>query len=373
MAQDFFRIYRGLELDDAVQFLSGSGAPGAAGDTAAAGVGSYYTDQANGDLYTKISSGTGTDKWIKQASQNYVQTMLATGVSWREPARVANTSLTSVPTGTPGSPVTVDSISISDGQRVLFTAISGAGGPNVYIYDQANGVFVEDVNNETDGDTVFVQEGTSADSTWQFNGTAWNTITTGTANAELGYIRDYVGKPTAGAVLPDYTGTGGIVVDNDTLVAAISKLDTEAGRVNSFIGKSAGADTPDYSSNTYVTDGVSLEAAIGELDAALTDMTKETVANGVVTLSDTVTAVAAEWDVWVRESATSTRVWAGKVFATQNGVTADHTTFGVLKLGGNLPVNASVALTGGANLVLTISTGSTNCDIRIKRITAVAL
>jgi hypothetical protein len=366
---DFFRIYRGLELDDVVQFLSGTGAPGSTADTDAAGVGSYYTNQANGDLWTKVATGSGVDKWRLQATQNYVQTMLATGISWREPVRVADTSSTTVPTGTPGNPITIDSISISNGQRVLFTAISGGGGPNVYIYDQAAGVFVEDTNNETDGDTVFIQEGTSADSTWQFDGTAWNTITTGTANAELGYIRDYIGKPSAGAILPDYTSTN-VVADNDTHTAAISKLDAEAGFVRTFIGKGPGADTPNYTSETFVTDGDSLETAIGKLDAALTQTSKTSSATNVTSVQtiDSATSSVTEWDVFIREVATPTRVWAGKVFAMHNGVAVDYTNFAILKLNGNINgLSVTVTLTGGDTLNLRVASSSA-VDVKAQRL-----
>ena len=372
MSQDFFRIYRGLELDDAVQFLTGTGAPGSTADTDAAGVGSYYTNQANGEFWTKTAAGSGADKWSLQATQSYVQTVLTTGISWREPVRVIDTVATTLPTGTPGSPVTVDGVSIGNGQRVLFASISGGDGPNVYVYDQALGTFAEDTNNESDGDTVFVQEGTAADSTWQYNGSAWITITTGTANAEIGYIRDYVGKPTAGAVLPDYSSEN-IVTDNDSHTVAIGKLDAEAGYANTFIGKTAGASTPDYASNNFVTDGDSLVTAIGDLDAALAQTTLQTDVANVTTITtvDAATAVVTEWDVFVREVATPTRVWAGKVFATHNGTSPDYTTFGVLRLNGAITgLSVSVTLTGGDTLNLRV-TSTSAVDVKAKRLTTI--
>lgn len=74
MPQAFFEIEKGLELNAAV-FLAGSGVPGAGGDTAAVGVGSYYLDTADGSLYTKTASGTGTDKWDKQANEDFVNNL----------------------------------------------------------------------------------------------------------------------------------------------------------------------------------------------------------------------------------------------------------------------------------------------------------
>lgn len=183
---DLFRIYRGLELNDAVQFLTGTGVPGLTSETDIAPVASFYTNQADGGLWTKILAGAGTSKWRLLATQEYVQSVLTSlggATSWRAPVVVVDTLATSLPTGTPSSPIVVDGVSISDGQRVLFAGITGAGGPNVYVYDQTTGTFTEDSKNETDGDTVFVQTGSNADSTWQFDGTEWFVITTGVTPA----------------------------------------------------------------------------------------------------------------------------------------------------------------------------------------------
>lgn len=157
MSESFFRIERGLELDEIVQYLQGAGAPGAAGDTSLAEVGSVYTDNATGAMYTKISAGVGTDKWQKLASETYVNNALGATVSWREPAFVRDNVATVLPTGVAASPIVVDGVSISNGGRVLFSALTGGDGKNVYVYDQATGLFVEDINQESSGDAAFVQ------------------------------------------------------------------------------------------------------------------------------------------------------------------------------------------------------------------------
>jgi hypothetical protein len=375
MAQDFFRVYRGIELDDTIQILTGSGNPGVSQDTVNAPIGSTYTDTLTGNLWTKAASGA--EGWKLQATQNYVQTMLATGVSWREPVKVADAVSTTVPAGSAGNTVVVDGETIDDGQRVLLAGLTTDA--NVYVYDKTTGVFVQDANVASDGDTVFSQEGTDADSTWQFNGTKWNIITTSTTNSELGYLRNYVGKQSAGSALPTYTGTGGIVANNDTLTAAVSKLDSEAGSVNAFVGKTDD-NLPTYSSTTVVSNNDTLVVAVGKLDSgidglhddldALASDTLQVDGAGVTTLSDSVVAVAAEWDVFVQNASTTSKVWAGKVFATQNGTDADYTVFGVLKLNGSVPVSASASFTSG-QLVLTVSTGSTSSNVRIKRVSVI--
>lgn len=60
---DYFRVMRGIELDETVRYLQGAGRPGTSADTNDAAVGSVYTDNQTGDLYTKITAGSGTATW----------------------------------------------------------------------------------------------------------------------------------------------------------------------------------------------------------------------------------------------------------------------------------------------------------------------
>lgn len=60
---EYFRIVRGLEIDETVRYLQGAGKPGTSADTNAANVGSVYTDNQTGDLYTKIAPGSGLSTW----------------------------------------------------------------------------------------------------------------------------------------------------------------------------------------------------------------------------------------------------------------------------------------------------------------------
>lgn len=225
MALDFFRIERGLELDDLVQYLQGTGNPGTGGDTAAALVGSVYTDNSDGALWTKITAGTGTDKWRKQATQEYVDNATGASISWREPVRVRENVATVLPTGTPGNPITVDGVSITNNQRVLFSNITG--NKNIFIYDQAAGTFTEDANAETSGDATYVQAGTDAGSTYVYNGTNW-VLTNQSSADEDGYIRAFIGKDTVGNEMPNYTSNN-FVVDGTSLEAAIGVVDLEIG------------------------------------------------------------------------------------------------------------------------------------------------
>ncbi len=76
---DYFRIMRGLEIDESVRFLQGSGMPGSTADTDAAQVGSVYVDRTTGKLYSKTSSGSGTIRWqAVAAGANSLYNELAT-------------------------------------------------------------------------------------------------------------------------------------------------------------------------------------------------------------------------------------------------------------------------------------------------------
>lgn len=221
MALDFFEIERGLLLNGATH-LVGAGAPSGSGDSAVVGIGSTYQDSTSGEFYIKKIAGAGAGNWTRLA----LSSEISMGTSWREPARVIDTVATSVPVGVATNPITVDGVSIVDGERVLFAAVTGGGGPNVYIYNQALGTFSEDTNTETVGDSVYIAEGTRAGQSFFYNGTAW-VQTNQTSLDEEGYIRAFAGKSAAGNVLPSYS-TQNYVTNGDSLQTAVGKLDTRA-------------------------------------------------------------------------------------------------------------------------------------------------
>ncbi len=70
---DFFRIIRGLEIDESARILQGSGVPGVTADTNAAQVGSLYLDTSVGNAWSKILPGSGTNKWSTVSSTLYAE------------------------------------------------------------------------------------------------------------------------------------------------------------------------------------------------------------------------------------------------------------------------------------------------------------
>lgn len=227
MSLDFFRVERGLQLDEVTSYLTGNGDPGSSADTIAVEVGSVYTDHASGALWTKIAAGSGVDKWQKMASEQYVNNALGATISWLEPAIVNNTVATTVPSGSAGSPIVVDGVSISDGGRVLFSGITGGTGPGVYVYNQTTGGFAADSNTTTAGDAIYIEQGSNAGRTFVYNGTAWVQIDQASLDEE-GFIRSFIGKPSTGNIAPVYTSHN-FLSDSDNLVVSVSKLDAELG------------------------------------------------------------------------------------------------------------------------------------------------
>ena len=253
MSQDFFRVERGIELDEVVQLLQGAGVPGASGDASLAQVGSTYQDTTDGSFFTKIAAGVGTNKWQKMASETYVNNAVGATVSWREPALVRDNIATTLTTGTPGSPVVIDGVSVSDGGRVLFSAITGGDGKNIYVYNQVTGVFTEDANTESSGDAAYVQSGTSAGKTYIFNGSAWVQSDQSSLD-ELGFIRSFIGKDASGSEGTDYSSNN-FVVDGSSLESAIGDLDAEIGA--------------NVSAGNYVSPAAKINANIQSIDTAI--------------------------------------------------------------------------------------------------------
>lgn len=275
MSLDFFRLMGGIEIekDDLsarAQVLVGSGVPGGdTGEQDAAPIGSVFlrTDAASGEnFYWKWQSTNAAADWKIGVSKDYVDALTG-GTSWREPVRVIDGTLYADSSAFPVGG-TVVGVALADQDRVLFSNVT-TGNDNIYIWNAGTSTWSEDIlNPNSDGDAVFVKDGTNADSLYFFNGTNWIKYADSTSYAELGYLRSFVGKGSVGSVMPDYTSVN-VVADSDSLVAAISKLDTEAKYADDFMGKAVGNSMPSFTSNNVVVDGDSLQLSTDKLDAEI--------------------------------------------------------------------------------------------------------
>jgi hypothetical protein len=276
MSLDLFQVYGGLgisnvELTSNINILQGIGSP-AGVDANNAPIGSIWHDSSSAadklNIWWKWAAGSGLDKWTQAATTEYVNAAAA-GISWREPVKVLNTTITATASLPAGPNPTVDSVVIADGDRVLFSALTDGGGPNVYIWDATNDVWVEDTNNETDGDSTFIQEGTYAEQQWVYDGTQWFQFG-GSSNTEILNIRNFVGKDLAGAGFPNYVSND-IVLDGNDLRLGISQLDDAIGQLqftNNFVIADFVPGTIQDPDNGLSTSSVTdITAALNALDA----------------------------------------------------------------------------------------------------------
>lgn len=398
MTQTIFSAGLGVELvssnfDALTHIITGTGAPGGdAGPQDAAPVGSIYLRQDLGadslQLYTKIASANALSDWVVLTSKDYVDAV-ASGLSWREPARVLdNTAYANV--GAIPTTGTIDGVALADGDRVLFTNLT-AGNNNVYVWDAGGTSWTEDANLATDGDALMIQEGTSADQQWVYDGAAWVQFSGAAANAELGHIRDFIGKDAAGAESPTYSSAL-VVTQNGTLEAAIGELDAGIGDLqftNDFVvtdgaSVTANLDAIDtafgdrqYTENNVIADGESVTDSLEKIDVAIGDLTP-TVANfaGVTALTvlDTVPLADADnvqWKVVAENAGDATNRISATVDALHNGTVVDSSQYAVNRIG---PVIAGLTVTvaiNGANLELR-AVSSTAVDIGVRRLSEIA-
>ncbi len=227
-----FEARGGLSIGGA-HFLSGTGAPGGAGgrpDDALRG--SMYLDETNGQMYLKQSTGTGADKWIRMQHQDDLDNALL-GLSWRDPAKVrdgtAHADLAAAETAVNTLPYEIDGVVVADGDRILFDNITGAN-KNVFFVSGTPGsgaTLVEDANAASKGDAVYLQEGTDAGKQFSYNGSTW--VQQGSASStEIGYLQTFIGKSGNGNETPNYASNN-VVTDGDSLETAIGGLDAEVG------------------------------------------------------------------------------------------------------------------------------------------------
>ena len=272
------------------ELISIEGVPGlgdAYSDTAIKGA--LCLDETNGHMYQKKMVGSGSNKWVRIQNQDDVNSAIM-GQSWRPPVKVMDETLhadvsaaeTVVNTGT------VDGVAIVDGTRILFTNITAAN-QNVFIVTGTPGsgaTLVEDSNDASKGDAIYVQEGGRAGAEMGYNGTVW--VTQGQASVtEIGFLQAFIGKSGNGNETPNY-GSNHVVTDNDHLEKAIGDLDAEIGAaVVTAQARTAGAISDqavnlnvealddaigaNVTSTNQTTAGDSVNANLGALDTAIGD------------------------------------------------------------------------------------------------------
>lgn len=415
MALDLFRINKGLDiqLDDLsvnANVLVGNGLPGGdSGVEDAAPVGSIYlrNDAATDGLqlyWKKTTTQNSSADWSNAADKDYVDAVAA-GLSWREPVKVLDaTTYATIAAAEAAANVadTVDGVTIVAGDRLLFTDLT-TGADNVYIVSGSTGAwtFTQDTNTLTDGDALLVQQGTAADQQWVYDGTSW--IQFGSAaDAELGYIRAFIGKTGPGSELPTYSSVE-VVTQASSLETAIGAVDAAfgTGAITNDGGNYAISDDMSWgvggtltvtdalndlndtigngtftSSGTNITSGDTVYTSIDNLNEAIIPLQQNnleisgTQAAATLTTMDTLpvaSATQAKWLVQVRSTGTPANRRAVEIHAMTDGTLVDHSEYAVLKLGAAIAgLDFNVAISG-TDMILTVnSTGGV--DYVVKRV-----
>lgn len=401
MTQKLFDVERGLSIEGLVAFIPGSGAPdGVSGDQGTCGIGSLYLDYTTGALYSKKQAGTGANKWSKKADVSDVS-----AISWREPVRVADLVSVALP-----ADENVDGVALVAGDRALFANV--AGNKNVFVWDGA--AYIEDVNAETAGDQVYVQEGTAAGKTYSYSKDGDWVQAGGTDSTEIGYLRAFVGKAAAGNTTPDYSSTV-YVTDGDSLLTAVGKLDAalkaavdalaqaiidgdnaiiEGAGLEADGSYAADATTNYLDAATDLKDAdklldaqvkvladaqLLLDQKQSETAALLLSARKESVATNVaaVTVIDEVATQQTEAVKWIVYAKGNSQADAQKrivmeVLAVHNGTTVadasevDYTSYAKLKLGvlSNMLVDVDLSGAGAAQRMrLRVTSPDTSVDV----------
>lgn len=351
MATDFHRAKRGLEIDVSptsfAQLLTDTTAPDTQPDAQNARIGSLWIVNGGNSITTQIYQKF---RDVTNDSGDWRNVNSAVDSSWREPARVVDTSVWANiaavevelnDVGTPGNIGGVNSNLFISGDRILLTNLT-VGNDNVYIVSGTPGagaVLLEDSNAATAGDFLYILQGTGAGELWAYNGTVWAPSGSGSA-AEEAFIRAFIGKDAPGAVTPDYanpTGGGPYTVGN--IIGVNNNLELATAKLNAFI----------YQNNA------------------------ETKGTNTLSASDTlpVGVNLARWIVRVNSNVDPTRARAREIFAIRdNADNINFSTSNLLNIGGAITGLTFTVTSVGSALTLTVTAGVA-FDYEIKRLAAV--
>lgn len=364
MSLDYFRLSRGIEFEDGSNIIQGSGAPGTSGDSTTVPVGSFYQRTDIGEVYVKIAPGSGTNKWQRLTTKEEVDA-LVNGISWREPVKVKDSTSyanlaaaeTAMNTGF------LDGVAVVNGNRVLLDNITGSN-KNVYIVTGTPGsgaTLVEDpYNTVTDGDALLVQLGSSADQQWVFNGTNWVLFADNSNNAELQYIRAFIGKDFAGSEMPNYSSNN-FVVDGTSLETAVGVLDAEIG--------------PNVTNGTAILSTNSVNANIQAIDNFLAQNGGVFSATNVTTITtvDSVSTSVAQVAKWLVEGKDNTNSKRNSVEVTAclnfAGTGIDFSRINILRPDSAISGFTVTVDVSGGNIRLRVSS-SDAVDVTAKRLAA---
>lgn len=371
MAIDLFRVQNGFGVFGRSSILSGSGAPG--GDTSfqdAAAQGSIFLRTDISGIYLKVGTANSTADWTKLLS--------SAGQYIIAPADAADSTLyanlaaaVSAYNGTN----TVDGVTITSGFRILLTNLT-SGTETVYDVTGSSGAWTLTADTSftpTAGDEIYIIDGTTyGGDIFTYDGANWQVQSGSTIFNELGYIRTFIGKNAAGNETPDYSSNN-YVTDGTSLETAIGAIDNA---VFTAIGNRT------YTNPNFITSSQSITASLQALDSGLEAFGQSAVSSTVTTATTVDTVNCRKYDcvLWVVkcvDHSSPANKETVQIFATHDAtpsVDATVTDFNVASIltVGTPPTGLGfdVTLSGtGASQVMNLRvTSTTSVDVKVARV-----
>lgn len=376
MSRKLFAIEKGLRIYGEnssvnIDVLTGTGLPSTS-DTDTAEIGSLYL-QDNGQLYQKVTAGSGSDKWKRKATVDDISS-----IRFRSEKVVAVTSTTAPTSGDSIdlsiNPLGLDETPFLDGSDfdtesyIVFGF--GATLKMMHVTNVTGDVItVEDIEDPlSNGDNFIVQyylpdisDSQEKQALIQYN------------NNQLIKISDFNWSLADGISLNgSIVDRNGPVIGTDTVQVGIEKLEGDSKDLVSLSGLSRGAINNGTFTGKTILDNRTTKEALQDLETAIesrsqvSGITTETTLDSVSV--DVIKCV--KWLVHVYESATPGNVKALEVFALHNGTNAadatsvDDTASAILKFGSNFNLSVVVDLSGtGASQVMRLRIASTTSGV----------
>ncbi|MEO5354917.1 MAG: hypothetical protein H7835_17115, partial [Magnetococcus sp. XQGC-1] len=275
--------------------------------------------------------------WLRTQDSSDMATAMQ-GISWREPVKALDPTfyqdLEDAQDGV--NAATVDgNVAVVAGDRILYVNIAGLN-KNVYIVVGTPGsgaTLVEDTNAASKGDSLYVNAGTSAGMTYNYNGTAW-VQQGGASSTEIGFIKSFIGKSADGNETPTYQYEYNVTSGN-TLEVAIDQLDNKLGSEGQY---------ENMSGPWLISKTARVATNLAKLDFELMMARKLTsqfyLANQPAKVMDSVNngdlvdLWAVTWKVFAEQTG---GVWYGEVTAIQWGGNYDYNVSSILSLGDGCP------------------------------------
>lgn len=427
MARDFFTLEKGIHVtgensDVGVKYLFGSPVAGGTTETDGAEVGSLYIRTATGHLYQKITAGSGTDKWMRIANLNDLQTFTwrpekvtaATGQA--APSSGSTIDLSSAPFSDDDSPTlagadfTVDDyIIFGVGGTPKLMRVSVVAGDVITVVDASSALvannnfvvkhYLPDAPDAQEKQAIVHYDGTNiiklADFNWELatgiklssgysavNGNITTADTVESAIQKLdGNQQDIQSASGLSQGAVNYGSfSGSLLADNQTSKQLFQALETEAEAVRTTLGTSAGATDMGAYTGGVLTDNASTKTNIQELSNAIEDILIRTSVTGITT-TQTVDQVLVDnycaviFEVCISLDSDPSRKQYLEVRAIHNGTpTADATTTDddvthKLKTGTSFDATVAVDLNGtGVTQYMRLRIGATSAvSVKVAR------